>query len=217
MQRGIASADLGKTLSEPAGLRTILVLLRDARRRAELFADSTSGSMARPSTPVPSSPDADGDGIEDSKDSCPAVFNPIRPVDAALKPTLTRTVKETQGSCPLDADTTDCTPYNMNDSDGDGIANDADNCPNVANADQADADMDGKGDVRDSCPMTPNKGDLACPSTITPSRRVKRDGRHRQRFVTACVPDTVLHSSQNRRCGLRWSRALRRFHHPDTK
>jgi len=38
------------------------------------------------------------------------------------------------------------------DADGDGEADDVDNCPNTANADQADADGDGVGDVCDVCP-----------------------------------------------------------------
>jgi hypothetical protein len=55
------------------------------------------------------------------------------------------------------------------DTDGDGISDDSDNCPGVANADQADADSDGLGDVcdpdddndgvsdtSDNCQFTPN-------------------------------------------------------------
>ena len=55
-----------------------------------------------------------------------------------------------------------------NDNDGDGIENDKDNCPDVANADQKDTDGDGKGDAcdddddgdgvldaDDKCPDTP--------------------------------------------------------------
>ncbi|HXT22496.1 MAG TPA: thrombospondin type 3 repeat-containing protein [Thermoanaerobaculia bacterium] len=57
------------------------------------------------------------------------------------------------------------------DRDGDGIADDSDNCPDNANADQADGDHDGSGDVcdasndddgdgvangTDNCPATPN-------------------------------------------------------------
>ncbi|WP_216355496.1 thrombospondin type 3 repeat-containing protein [Geothermobacter hydrogeniphilus] len=38
------------------------------------------------------------------------------------------------------------------DSDGDGIDDTIDNCPTIANADQADADGDGIGDVCDACP-----------------------------------------------------------------
>jgi N-acetylneuraminic acid mutarotase len=39
----------------------------------------------------------------------------------------------------------------IDDSDGDGIADVSDNCPTVANADQADADGDGVGDACDNC------------------------------------------------------------------
>ena len=42
------------------------------------------------------------------------------------------------------------------DSDGDGITNNLDNCPSTANADQADTDADGVGDVCDNAPNTPN-------------------------------------------------------------
>ena len=43
----------------------------------------------------------------------------------------------------------------VNDSDGDGVYNDVDNCVSNANANQADADGDGKGDPCDSCPSDP--------------------------------------------------------------
>lgn len=42
------------------------------------------------------------------------------------------------------------------DYDGDGWEDDADNCPRVANPDQADRDGDGVGDACDNCPDTPN-------------------------------------------------------------
>jgi hypothetical protein len=41
------------------------------------------------------------------------------------------------------------------DADGDGIPDTQDNCPAVANPDQADADGDGVGDACDQCPDTP--------------------------------------------------------------
>jgi len=68
------------------------------------------------------------------------------------------------------------------DADGDGIVNSADNCPNVANADQADADSDGVGDVCDNCPANANadqadtdgdgKGNVCdnCPLTPNPTQ-----------------------------------------------
>lgn len=42
------------------------------------------------------------------------------------------------------------------DSDGDGDPNCVDNCPAVANADQADGDGDGKGNLCDNCPTISN-------------------------------------------------------------
>jgi sugar lactone lactonase YvrE len=42
------------------------------------------------------------------------------------------------------------------DTDGDGVANRDDNCPTVANPDQADQDHDGRGDACDNCPSVAN-------------------------------------------------------------
>jgi hypothetical protein len=42
------------------------------------------------------------------------------------------------------------------DTDGDGVPDATDNCPTIANADQADEDQDGKGDVCDNCPHIAN-------------------------------------------------------------
>ncbi len=44
------------------------------------------------------------------------------------------------------------------DTDGDGIADPVDNCPTVANANQANADGDTRGDACDNCPNTANGG-----------------------------------------------------------
>jgi hypothetical protein len=49
---------------------------------------------------------------------------------------------------------TQCAP----DSDGDGVPNAIDNCPNTPNPNQADADGDGRGDVCDNCPTISNPG-----------------------------------------------------------
>lgn len=46
------------------------------------------------------------------------------------------------------------------DTDGDGICDSVDNCPGIANADQADADGDGIGDVCDNCPNDYNPDQL---------------------------------------------------------
>ncbi len=44
------------------------------------------------------------------------------------------------------------------DSDSDGVIDTADNCPTVANADQADSDSDAVGDACDNCPTVANPG-----------------------------------------------------------
>jgi hypothetical protein len=52
-------------------------------------------------------------------------------------------------------------PPPSGDSDGDGVPNDRDNCPNDANADQADSERDGVGDACDlDVPLTAGSGTL---------------------------------------------------------
>jgi len=56
-------------------------------------------------------------------------------------------------------------PVQSQDSDGDGVDDYEDNCPNTPNADQADADSDGVGDACDTCPNDPDNdadGDGIC-------------------------------------------------------
>ena len=48
-------------------------------------------------------------------------------------------------------------PTSANDSDGDGVPDTIDNCPNTANPDQKDSDGDGVGDACDGCPNDPKK------------------------------------------------------------
>ncbi|MBJ7458757.1 MAG: thrombospondin type 3 repeat-containing protein [Thermoleophilaceae bacterium] len=52
------------------------------------------------------------------------------------------------------------------DTDADGIADTSDNCPVVANADQADNDADAKGDLCDECPTNANPGAEFCAATV---------------------------------------------------
>ncbi|MEM8501232.1 MAG: thrombospondin type 3 repeat-containing protein [Pseudomonadota bacterium] len=109
--------------------------------------------------------DADGDGVLDENDNCPAVANSDQ-LD---------TDNDGQGNaCDNDDDAdgvNDDTPDNCRltpnsdqadldndgvgdacdgDTDGDGVDNNADNCPVTANADQADFDADTLGDACDA-------------------------------------------------------------------
>lgn len=111
--------------------------------------------------------DSDGDGIADSADNCPTVFNPIRPVDHGAQADFDVDGEgDSCDVCPMNASTTTCSAPDPNDRDGDGLPNTSDNCPTVPNADQADADSDMHGDVCDACPSISNPGAAACPSTI---------------------------------------------------
>jgi hypothetical protein len=105
-----------------------------------------------PSTSYPSvtvtvlSNDTDGDGIQDSSDNCPTVFNP--------------TQQDTDSDGAGDACDT-CT-----DTDRDGYGNPGfpantcptDNCPTVFNPTQLDTDSDGAGDACDTCTDTDGDG-----------------------------------------------------------
>lgn len=127
--------------------------------------DSVNGSTIYDGTP--SLDDLDGDGIMDTGDNCPHVFNPIRPMDSGQQADFDGDgVGDVCDPCPLDADTTQCAAFNPDDLDGDGVVNAVDNCSTVPNADQADLDNDGKGDLCDPCRDVSNPGDNACPATI---------------------------------------------------
>ena len=80
-----------------------------------------------------------------------------------------------------------------NDRDGDGVLSNADNCPNVANPDQADRNSDGFGDVCDPCPgrngPQPDADGMAWatlrqlprPSEHRPAKHGRRPARRRVR------------------------------------
>ena len=103
--------------------------------------------------------DIDGDGIPNDKDNCPKIFNPVR---IQYGPTVTAMMQsDLDGDgigdecdpfpfCKANDET--CGTFNPKDKDGDGILNEKDNCPDVANPDQKDTDGDGIGDVCDACP-----------------------------------------------------------------
>ena len=141
-------------------------------------------------TGIPSGTDNDGDGVGNSVDNCPDVFNPVRPMDNGAQADFDG---DDDGDacdvCPLNANTTTCTSLAPGDSDGDGIPNAQDNCPSTANMNQADADGDMKGDACDDC-AAPNPGNTACPTTIYAIKdgTVMGDVSLSNVLVTGCAP-----------------------------
>ncbi len=116
---------------------------------------------------VPTVTDGDGDGVLDTSDDCPFVFNPVRPVDEGKQ-------RDTDGDgdgdacdpCPLDPASTECAALDLADTDGDGVLDAMDGCPIDFDAGQDDGDGDSIGDACDACPTVPNPGGGACPFTI---------------------------------------------------
>jgi hypothetical protein len=129
---------------------------------------------------LPACPDADEDGYALCSSACepPAVqCGDCDDSDAAIHPGV--------------PDTCDCRDNDCNgivddfcdaDADGDGLVCGVDNCPFVANPNQADLDDDGLGDLCDNCPTVANpgqpdldvdgRGDACdnCPATSNPTQ-----------------------------------------------
>src|SRR5438046_7364446 len=74
-----------------------------------------------------------------------------------------------------------CTSPALTDSDGDGIADTADNCPQVANANQLDSDGDGLGDA---C-------DIASPGNPTGAPLTADQKRRADQLISVFENDTI--------------------------
>ena len=137
-----------------------------------LFSNGQIFNLEHPS----SYDDLDGDGIANDSDNCP---NTYKPDQADVNgngigddcDNDADGYSENQGDCNDDDASInpgaveicgdgidqDCNGSDLIcDSDGDGVGDDIDNCPNTANSDQADTDGDGFGDACDGCPGDPN-------------------------------------------------------------
>ena len=97
--------------------------------------------------------DRDGDGVEDSLDICPDVFNPVRPMDDDHKQSDYDGdgIGDICDLFPLCSQNDDSCEIYTSDHDGDNIHDYFDNCPNTSNTDQKDADGDNIGDACDTC------------------------------------------------------------------
>jgi Thrombospondin type 3 repeat len=116
--------------------------------------------------------DADGDGYENSLDTCPLTPDTVwNPRDLSLPRVGDSDIFTGVASPDGIPDSCDPTPYEPTagqpsnqptDHDGDGFPNRGDNCPIVANPDQRDADRDDIGDACDPNPQTPDGAEIVC-------------------------------------------------------
>ena len=103
-------------------------------------------------------PDADGDGIPNAADDCPAVADPD------------------QRDADRDGVGDACQEGGPPDGDGDGVPDGTDNCPTVPNPAQTDADGDGRGDACDTGGEPDADGDGVpdavdgCPAVADPAQ-----------------------------------------------
>ena len=114
--------------------------------------------------------DADNDGVPDSIDNCPNRANPRQEVNPRDSRGFACGDDDRDGvlndidNCYLEPNPDQANLDNDifgdvcdTDVDGDGYDNRRDNCPRVANRDQADTDRDGVGNSCDNCPSISNR------------------------------------------------------------
>ncbi len=113
--------------------------------------------------------DADDDGVADDKDRCPATPANTT-VDAngcaaSERDADSDGVNDNLDACANTPAGTAVNAAGCPDRDRDGTRDDGDNCPDAANADQADSDGDRSGDACDQCPGDASKtapGNCGC-------------------------------------------------------
>jgi hypothetical protein len=128
------------------------------------------------------SSDADGDGVPDGSDNCPAAANPDQ-ADADRD-----RLGDACDPCPALADPArvagDC--GGEPDSDSDGVPDARDDCPAIADPAQADMDGDGVGDACDPCPA-----DGTCLPLRPPAFGCGGNGGAADALITCLVPGAM--------------------------
>lgn len=135
--------------------------------------------------------DQDGDGVLDSADNCPTVFNPPRPLEGGMQGNADGDQDgDVCDACPLNAGSAECGGAVETDRDQDGVLDADDNCPAQANPGQENLDGDSLGDACDPCPAVALAAGGACPTTIYAVRqgRVTEKVAISNAYVTAVAP-----------------------------
>lgn len=125
---------------------------------------SNNPNLNQPPAPA-SEPDADNDGVPDSRDNCRTTAN-ANQADADgdgvgdACDNCVNTANPSQADADMDGMGDACeTVTPDDDADDDGVPNAEDNCPTNANPTQTDTDGDGIGDACDSTPGTGGGGE----------------------------------------------------------
>lgn len=148
-------------------------------------------------------PDRDNDGVPDSIDNCPSVYNPDQKdsdadgigdvcdscPDDPLNDADGDGICGNVDKCPLDPD---------NDADGDGVCGNIDNCPNSPNTDQADSNADGVGDYcSKDVDLVPVSVNTPASAAIGEAMAVEISARNRGSYQTGRDFETSLYLTRD--------------------